>query len=98
MTDAKNRKIHLNGYIEVPVERLGAVRAALPEHIRLTRAETGCIRFDITSSPGHSGRFDVSEVFIDQASFDFHQSRTATSNWAKITDGIPRHFKIEEIL
>ncbi len=90
-------KIQLIGYIDVPTDRLAEVGAALPEHIRLTHAETGCISFNVTPSPNVAGRFDVAEVFVDRASFDAHQERTRTSNWAKVTKDIPRQYRIEEV-
>ncbi|HGG05717.1 MAG TPA: antibiotic biosynthesis monooxygenase [Aliiroseovarius sp.] len=90
-------KIQLTGYIDVPADRLTKVSAALPEHIRLTRAETGCISFDVTPSPDVAGRFDVSEVFADRSSFDAHQKRAGATNWAKVTKDIPRQYQIVEI-
>lgn len=89
-------KIGLTGYIDVPRSRLAEVTAALSEHIRLTRAETGCISFNVTPDPDHAGRFNVAEVFINQSAFDLHQSRTANSNWAHVAKGIARNYQIEE--
>ena len=40
-------KVHLNGYIDVPKNRLAAVQEALPVHIELTRAEAGCESFSV---------------------------------------------------
>jgi len=89
--------ITLNGYIQVPDDRLAIVTAGLDQHIRLSRAEAGCIRFSVTRSEQIKGRFIVSEVFVDQAAFDLHQSRTAASEWAKITKDIPRSYEVKEI-
>ncbi|WP_457645572.1 putative quinol monooxygenase [Profundibacter sp.] len=90
-------KIRLTGYIDVPADRLDQVKAALPEHIRLTRAEMGCISFDVTPSPEVPGRFKVTEVFTDRNSFDAHQQRAGATDWAKVTKGIPRHYQIVEL-
>ncbi|MGB0900577.1 putative quinol monooxygenase [Halocynthiibacter sp.] len=90
-------KIQLNGYILVPDDRLDAVRAGLIDHIRLTHQEPGCISFEVTENPDVPGRFDVAEVFTDQASFDAHQARTKASVWADITAGIPRDYEITEV-
>lgn len=89
--------IRLTGHIDVPPDRQEAVSAALPEHIRLTRAEPGCLRFDVTQSQADPGRFDVSELFTDRAAFDAHQERTNASVWAKITAGIPRSYIVDEV-
>ncbi|MVA82063.1 antibiotic biosynthesis monooxygenase [Agrobacterium vitis] len=87
-------KVFLDGHIDVPEDRLEAVEAALPIHIALTRAEPGCLSFNVEACPTISGRFLVSEVFVDQASFDAHQQRTKTSNWFTVTQGIARDYTV----
>ena len=89
-----NATIALQGYIEVPQNRLAGIRAALPEHISLTRQEPGCLIFNVTENPEISGRFDVYEEFSDRQAFEAHQKRGAKSEWAEITAGIPRHYQI----
>tara|TARA_R110002124_G_scaffold52394_3_gene150858 strand:+ start:1261 stop:1542 length:282 start_codon:yes stop_codon:yes gene_type:complete len=87
-------KVKLIGYLDIPHERRNSIFVALSEHITLTRAEDGCITFEVTESDTIVGRLNVNELFTDQAAFDFHQSRTKNSAWAKTTDGIPRHYTI----
>ena len=89
--------IQLTGYIDIPEHRMADVKAALPEHIALTRAEPGNLTFDVTESATISCRFDVAETFINRKAFEFHQTRAAASVWAEVTRGIPRHFKIQDI-
>ena len=84
----------LQGHIDVPADRLAAVRAALPEHIRLTRTEPGCLRFDVTELADPPGRFLVDEAFTDAAAFDAHQTRTAASDWARISAGLQRDYVV----
>jgi quinol monooxygenase YgiN len=91
-----NTQIKLVGYIDVPESRLAKITAALPEHIRLTRLEAGCVSFNVTPDADQTGRFNVAEVFATRADFDQHQSRTKSSKWAKITQGIPRSYSITE--
>ncbi len=88
--------IRLTGHIDVPPDRRAAVAAALPDHIRLTRAEPGCLSFEVTPDPETAGRFIVRETFRDRAAFDAHQARMRGSDWAVVTAGIPRHYRIEE--
>ncbi|MCF6316491.1 MAG: antibiotic biosynthesis monooxygenase [Marinosulfonomonas sp.] len=92
----RNTQIGLTGYIDVPEDRLEEITAALPDHIRLTRLEAGCVSFNVTPDPDHAGRFNVAEVFANRADFDLHQSRTKSSKWARITQGIPRSYTISE--
>lgn len=89
-----SRKITLQGYIQVPEDRMQAIRAALPAHIALTRQEPGCLTFNVTENPTIAGRFDVYEEFSDRQAFDAHQKRGANSAWAEITVGIPRSYQI----
>lgn len=86
--------VFLRGYIMVPADRIEQVRAALPDHVALTRAEPGCIAFDVVEDPDCAGRFVVSEVFADRAAFEAHQRRTQASPWYEITRGIPRDYVI----
>ena len=87
-------RIFLTGHMDVPPERLAAVMRALPEHIALTRAEPGCLAFEVTPSPDSPGRLLVSEIFADQAAFDAHQARGKASAWAEVTAGLPRHYTL----
>ncbi|WP_298847929.1 putative quinol monooxygenase [uncultured Ruegeria sp.] len=90
-----DKRVFLNGYIDVSADRLEEVRAALQEHVKLTRAEAGCISFDVIEDQTNPGRFNVSEVFVNQQAFDAHQARAQASDWSRITRGIPRNYKIE---
>lgn len=87
--------VTLTGFIDVPPDRRDAIRAALPDHIRLTREEPGCLSFEVIESASTPGRFTVAERFTDAAAFDAHQTRTATSDWARISAGIPRSYDIK---
>lgn len=69
------------------------LRAALPDHVRLTRAEPGCIRFDIRATDDPLV-WAVSEEFDDPAAFEAHQARAASSDWAKQTAGIGRDYTV----
>lgn len=69
------------------------VRAHLDEHIALTRAEPGCLAFDVTPT-ATEGVWSVSERFVDEAAFDAHQRRVAESTWGRETAGIERAYVI----
>jgi len=71
----------------------GAVRAALPEHVRLTRAEPGCVSFDVTETA--PGVFAVSETFTDRAALGAHETRTRASAWWRITGHMARDFRLD---
>ncbi len=90
-----NGRVTLTGHIDVPAERLEDIQTALRAHIALTRAEPGCLSFDVTPCPEVKGRFLVYEVFVGQQAFDAHQARTSASDWAKASAGIPRDYSIK---
>jgi len=69
------------------------VRAHLDAHIALTRAEPGCLSFEVTPTDT-DGVWRVSERFIDEAAFNAHQRRVVSSAWGQATAGIPRSYVI----
>ena len=75
---------------------LQALRQHLAEHIRLTRAEPGCMTFEVTPTDDPMVH-EVMEAFRDRASFDAHQARTRDSVWFAATRHILRDFRLEEI-
>ncbi|MGV8853314.1 MAG: antibiotic biosynthesis monooxygenase [Devosia sp.] len=87
-------KVRLAGYLEVPPDRFDQVAAALPDHIALTRAEPGCIGFEVSHDPVAPDRFVVAEIFADQAAFEQHQGRVKASVWGRVTAGLNRRYTI----
>lgn len=90
-------RISLSGFlIARTLEEADRVAAHLPDHIRLTRAEPGCLRFEVIRSHADPCRFAVTETFTDRAAFQAHQARAAATVWARVTAGIPRDYTITE--
>jgi quinol monooxygenase YgiN len=90
-------RVNLNGFLICrSLEEADRVSHLLPDHIRLTRAEPGCLRFEVLRSHSDPTRFAVSEVFRDRDAFDAHQARAAATQWARATKGIPRDYVIRE--
>ncbi|MBY5932411.1 antibiotic biosynthesis monooxygenase [Tateyamaria omphalii] len=86
--------VTLEGFLRCASEDEAArVRAALPEHVQLTRAEPGCIRFDVTPTDDPLV-WAVSEEFVDPAAFEAHQARACASDWARETQGIARDYTV----
>ncbi|SHJ21742.1 putative quinol monooxygenase [Wenxinia saemankumensis] len=72
------------------------VRSLLPEHVRLTREEEGCLQFDVTELPGTT-IWEVEELFADKAAFDRHQERVRGSDWGRQTGHIRRSYEVDEV-
>jgi quinol monooxygenase YgiN len=86
--------IRLTGHlICADAQEAAIVAAHLPDHIRLSRAEAGCLQFEITPTDDLLVWL-VEESFTDQAAFDAHQHRTRASQWWAATSGIRRVFTV----
>lgn len=89
-----NSEITLTGrLICETVAQSRIVRAHLPTHIALTRAEPGCLSFEVTQSDDPL-IWDVAERFRDADAFHAHQDRVAVSAWGYATRGIPRDYQV----
>lgn len=75
-------------------EELALVTALLQEHISLTRAEPGCLSFDVVRV-SDSMVWRVEERFIDEAAYRFHQERSSKSEWGRLTLGIARDYSVQ---
>lgn len=81
------------GFISIPEADLKAVLQALPEHIKLTLAEPGCLTFSVTPSNIDPRRYEVYEEFVDQQAFDYHQQRSLASEWAVVSKNVSRFYQ-----
>ncbi|MEM9844900.1 MAG: antibiotic biosynthesis monooxygenase [Pseudomonadota bacterium] len=81
----------MKGHLRCGPEDARIVRAALPDHIRLSRAEPGCEHFEVEER--EPGVFSVEERFEDDAALLAHQTRTRASEWWRKTGHIPRDIR-----
>ncbi len=93
MSELPQGSFRLEGHIDVPADRIAQVSYALKEHIKLTREEAGCLFFNVDACEKVEGRFLVSEAFVDEAAFKFHQTRAGASSWAEASKDVPRDYK-----
>ena len=85
----------ITGTITCEAADLEMFLAAVAEHKRLSRAEPGCIEFEISQSAVDPCSFLVSERFENRAAFDAHTIRTRTSAWWAKTRHMPRDLVIK---
>ena len=89
-----DKTVHLTGeLICASDDQAAIVRRYLPEHIRLSRAEPGCLSFEVTPTADPM-IWQVEESFTDRAAFDAHQTRTKASEWAQRSAAIRREFRL----
>lgn len=68
----------------------------LVDHIRLTRAESGCVMFEVRAT-GDPLVWDVEEIFTSREAFELHHERVRTSEWGRATAAIHRDYSIRDI-
>lgn len=79
-----------------PARRAAGRPARRPaRHIAPTRAEPGCLAFDVTEVPRRPGRFGVRARFTDRAAFGAPRQRA--SDRARVAAGSPRHYSLAEV-
>lgn len=71
--------------------------ALLPDHIRLSRAEPGCLRFDIWQDDDPLV-WHLAELFGDAEAFAAHQARARDSQWGRDSTAITRELAQQEVL
>jgi len=81
----------------VPDEELSAVTEELPNHIKLTLQEEGCLIFEVLPDEQNVSRFNVHEEFSDIYSFELHQQRVKNSRWGLVTSNVERHYQIDDL-
>jgi quinol monooxygenase YgiN len=75
-------------------DEAGVVAESLPEHVRLTRSERGCLAFAVSQTPDPLV-WRVEEHFESEAAFEAHRRRVASSDWGRVTAGIERRYSID---
>lgn len=88
--------IHLTGTLTcTTADDLEIVEVYLPDHMALSRAELGCVSFNVmqTSDPMV---WQLDETYTDQAAFDAHQARNRASIWWAKSQNMLRDFKITD--
>ena len=72
------------------------VSALIPAHVTATRAELGCLDYEIWRSMADPVCFAVRAVYRDRDALAAHQVRTTGNDWGRTTNGATRDFRITE--
>lgn len=87
--------IHLHGTLHCrDADEAAVVAARLPEHRALSRAEPGCLSFEVRATADPLV-WSVEERFTDAAAFRTHQQRVVASAWGRATAGMKRRYEVE---
>jgi quinol monooxygenase YgiN len=88
--------IHLTGTLTcTSSDDLQIVETYLPDHIILSRAEPGCISFNVTQTADPLVWY-LDETYVDQAAFEAHQARNRASEWWQKSQGLVRDFQLSQ--
>jgi quinol monooxygenase YgiN len=87
-------RVRVTGYLRCAPDEIDMVREALAEHIRLTRAEPGCLSFEITQDADDPCRWNLDETFIDMPAFEAHRARARESAWGPKTAHLDRDIQV----
>ena len=90
-------RILVTGYLRARPGDATLIGRLLPDLIRLSRAEPGCLRFEVVPSAKLPGAWELDEAFADRAAFEAHQARTRASVWGRETAHIERDFAVTEV-
>ncbi len=82
--------IGLKGHLICADDREAGV---VQRHLGLTRAEPGCVRFEVETSEDPRV-WSVSEEFESEDAYEAHQRRVRESEWGRVTVGIKRNYVI----
>lgn len=75
--------IHVVATHEAAEGRAAALRAALGRLVSPSRAEEGCVQYDLHEDRAQPGYFVFYEIWRDQASFDAHASSAHLKAFAR---------------
>lgn len=89
-------KVTITGYLQVPEQELHEVATALPLHRDLSRAEPGCLVFEVSQDEADPCKFHLHEQYVSREAFDFHKNRAGDSEWAAISVNVERVLEIIE--
>jgi quinol monooxygenase YgiN len=89
--------VHLTGLLVCKTaDEAKIVARHLPQHVELTRAEPGCLSFDVTPT-SNPMVWAVNERFADEPAFNLHQQRAAGSDWGQATVDIERQYSVHTL-
>jgi quinol monooxygenase YgiN len=84
--------------VEAKPDAISHVEAALRRMILPTRAETGCVRYELFGSEEMAGTFHLLETYADDAALASHHASAHFAELvASLADKLARDIRIERI-
>ncbi|MBC6411704.1 MAG: antibiotic biosynthesis monooxygenase, partial [Hyphomonadaceae bacterium] len=82
----------LAGHVTAPETDVSAILAEMQNHIDLTHAESGCIRFDLWQDQNIPARLNIIGIFENPKAAEFHRNRMKDTKWKTVTKNIMRDY------
>lgn len=73
------------GVIKVRAEHLQEFIEEVREHARRSRAETGCVRFDVLQDPSSPETICLYEAFRSESDLEVHRSQPYYAHWMALS-------------
>lgn len=94
MSGERTGKVVCEGYFDIPRDQIETVLTGYEQHVRESRKEPGNLAYTFVFDPEIEGRVHVHEVYVDQAAFDAHLTRTKASPWPQIRKDVSLHIDV----
>lgn len=86
----------LAGHVIAPEANLEAILQELPGHRDATRAEPGCLRFDVFQDLEDKCKLHVFEVFKSEKDFRLHKKRMQGTAWVKASQNLEKFYTVSK--
>jgi len=86
--------VWVSGIMKVSKADFENIKQALPNHIRLSREEPGCVVFKVWQDEAWPRKFHVLESFESPEAFQKHQERIMNSEWGLVSRNAVRDYDI----
>jgi quinol monooxygenase YgiN len=90
-----NDAIRILGFMTVPPGTEQRLLAAVDELVAKTRAEIGCLNYDLHQHLSDSTRFVFYENFTDMAAFESHFAQAHTRAWLELAGSYGAVFDVQ---
>ena len=92
-----NQKLTIVGHILAKPEKRALVKSELLKLIDITRAEKGCVNYDLHQDNEDENRFMFFENWENRELWQDHMNNTHLSDYIKATDGAVAEFIVQEM-
>lgn len=94
MSAQEEKRVFIEGYLDVPAEAFDAAQPVWHEHVDLSLKEPGCQKFAFRFDDDIVGRIWISEIYDNADAFEAHKARTGNSDWGRVGKDFLRNIDV----